>query len=497
MEALDRRSVLRLGAGLLVAGCGWELAGRAHGATDPRLARLQAVVKGPVIVPSNPGYLQARLEYQQRFDSVYPLAVVQPLTPADVSQIVAWSKKTKVRLAIRSGGHSYAGYSTTNGVVVDLGRLAGVKLDKASNVATIGPGARLVDVEAALAASGRAIPNGSCPTVGIGGLALGGGVGFASRAFGTLSDNVVSLSIVTADGRHLICNAKKNPDLYWACRGGGGGNFGIVTSFAIRSRLVPPVSTFRITWPWSQATAVLGAFQSFAPGAPDELFTVCYLRNAGGGPSIECHGQFLGPESQLTAAIKPLTDVAGATPTVASSSYMDAQLRWAGCEGQTVDQCHLVGETPGGKLPRGSFLAKSDYVSSPLSAAGLSTITTWLEQPPAGAFGSLVLDSYGGAINRVAPDATAFVHRDALFSAQYVSGWSQPAGQAAALAWLRGFHAAMRPYVSGFAYQNYIDPDLTTWKHAYYGANYPRLRAVKAKIDPDWLFRFAQGIPPR
>src|SRR5262249_51448528 len=154
---------IRLGAGLLVAGYGWELAGRAQGAVDPRLKKLQASIKGPVYARTSPAYAQARLEYQQRFDSVYPLAVVQPLSAADVGQIVNWSRTTKVPLAIRSGGHSYAGYSTGTGVVVDLGRLAGVSLNSASGVATIGAGARLIDVESKLAAAGRAIPNGSCP----------------------------------------------------------------------------------------------------------------------------------------------------------------------------------------------------------------------------------------------------------------------------------------------------------------------------------------------
>ena len=496
--ALDRRTLLRRGAALLAAGYGWQLVGSAQGAVDPRLARLQKLVKGPVIVPTNPAYAQVRLEYQQRFDSIYPLAVVQPFSAADVSQIVTWSKKENVRLAIRSGGHSYAGYSTTTGVVVDLGRLAGVKFDAASGLATIGAGARLIDVESALAASGRAIPNGSCPTVGIGGLALGGGVGFASRKFGTMSDNVVSVAIVTADGRALTCNATRNPDLFWACRGGGGGNFGVVTSFGVQTRPAPAVSTFLIAWPWSKAAAVLGAYQSFAPDAPDELFTTCYLRTGTTEPSIECYGQFLGDQAQLTTLLAPLTAVSGGTPSYTSSSYLDAQMKWAGCSGKTVAQCHLVGETPTGTLGRGSFAAKSDYVAAPLSSAALGTITQWLEQPQPATFGfgSLILDSYGGAINRVAPDATAFVHRNALYSAQYLAHWSQGSGEQAALTWLRGFYAAMRPYVSGYAYQNYIDPDLTSWKHAYYGTNYPRLQKIKAQVDPGWLFKFAQGITP-
>lgn len=499
VDAFDRRSFLIRGAALAAAASGWRLVSDAYGAVDPRLAALQRLVKGPVLVPSSPGYAQARLVYQERFDTVRPLGIVQPVSVADVRQIVAWSKKEKVRLAIRSGGHSYAGYSTTTGVVVDLHHLGAISLDKSSGIATIGAGARLIDIEATLAAKGRAIPSGSGATVGIGGLALGGGIGFAARKYGTTSDNITSLGIVTADGRYRTCSATSNEDLFWACRGGGGGNFGIVTQFGVRTFAAAPVSFFVATWPWAQAAEVIQAWQAFAPAAPDELFAVCYLRSGGATtPSIECFGQFLGAQAQLNTLLQPLSSVTGAQLTLGSSSYLDAQMRWAGCSGETVAQCHLVGETPTGTLTRANFVAKSDYVDTPLTSAAIGTITQWLEnaQSAGFGFGSLEIDPYGGAINRVPAGATAFVHRNALFSGQYLAHWSQPSGASAASAWLRGFYAAMRPFVSGFAYQNYIDPGLTSWKHAYYGSNYPRLQTIKSEVDPAWLFRFAQGIPP-
>jgi len=495
-DVFDRRTLLRRGAGFATALAGWQLVGGAAGATGPHLAALQKLVKGPVLVPPSVGYQRARLVYQQRFDNVYPIGVVQPLSPSDIGQIVTWAKKEKVRLVIRSGGHSYGGYSTGGGLVVDLRRMSSVNLNATSGVVTIGAGSRLIDVEAHLAPAGRAIPSGSCATVGIGGLALGGGVGFASRKFGTTSDNVVSLGIVTADGRYLHCSAHENSDLFWACRGGGGGNFGIVTYFDVMSHPVPNVSTFLATWPWSEAAAVIDAWQGFAPVAPDELFSTCYVRTGTPEPSIECFGQFLGPQAQLASLLKPLKDVAGARMNLDSSTYLDAQLRWAGCTGKTIDQCHLVGDTPTGTLARGNFVAKSDYIKAPLSAAALANITHWLDQPQPATFGfgSLALDAYGGAINRIPTDATAFVHRNAMCSAQYLAHWSSPAGEAAAGDWLRGVYAAMRPYVSGFAYQNYIDPELKSWKHAYYSTNYPRLTKIKAQVDPGRLFSFAQAI---
>ena len=495
MKRFDRRSFLLQGA---AAGAVLALPeNRACARVGSGLPSLAALISGPVIGPGDAAYAQARLPYNERYDGVRPRGIAQPVSVDDVRRIVTWSRRTGVPLAIRSGGHSYAGYSTTTGIVVDLGRLRSISLSP-SGIATIGAGARLVDIEAALAQHGRAIPAGSCATVGIGGLALGGGVGFASRKFGTTSDNIVSLGIVTADGRHRTCSATEQADLYWACRGGGGGNFGVVTHFELRTHPVPAVSYFFADWPWSQLDQVVKAWQAFAPHAPDELFSICAIQTGSGSPTVKCFGQLLGPQSRLDTLLAPLKRVAGLQLTLGASAYFDAQLRWAGCLGKTVTECHIAGEAPGGTLGRASFAAKSDYVNAPLSSAAIATIGTWIERAQSGGFGSasLLLDSYGGAINRMPEDATAFVHRNALGSGQYLVYWYEPGNEAAAVAWLRGFHTAMRPYVSGFAYQNYIDRDLASWRHAYYGANYARLRHVKSVVDPDRLFHFPQGIAP-
>jgi FAD/FMN-containing dehydrogenase len=353
----------------------------------------------------------------------------------------------------------------------------------------------MIDVEAALANRGRAIPAGSCATVGVGGLALGGGVGFASRKFGTTSDNIVSLGIVTADGRYRICNATENPSLYWACRGGGGGNFGIVTHFVFRTHAVAPISYFFADWPWAQAAEVVGAWQAFAPHARDELFSICALETGSSEPRVQAFGQFMGPQRKLPALLKPLARVAGFRLTLGSSSYLDAQLRWAGCLGKTLAQCHLIGDTPAGTLRRARFAAKSDYVNAPLSRAAADTIVHWINRAQSEGFGSaaFLLDSYGGAINRVPRDATAFVHRNALCSGQYLAYWGRPSDAARAATWLRGFYNAMRPYVSGFAYQNYINRDLKSWRHAYYATNYGRLQTVKAQVDAELALSIPAG----
>jgi FAD/FMN-containing dehydrogenase len=167
--------------------------------------------------------------------------------------------------------------------------------------------------------------------------------------------------------------------------------------------------------------------------------------------------------------------------------------RWAGCRTLTFDECH---PSPSGSLGRDRFVAKSDYVAKRLPAAGIATLRRWVEKRQGGGGGAAILDSYGGAINRVAPGVTAFVHRRQLFSIQYYASSGNAADDASALAWLRGFRVAMKAFTSGFAYQNYIDADLTDWEHAYYGSNYPRLRRIKSKYDPDNVFRFKQSIRP-
>ena len=189
--------------------------------------------------------------------------------PPTWSRAVQWAVSNGVPLRARSGGHSYAGFSTlSGGVQLDLRNLRGISVDTRNRTATIGAGSQLIDVYAALAAHGVTIPAGSCPSVGIAGHALGGGMGLAGRQFGLTTDNILSAQIVTADGRVRTASSKSNPDLYWALRGGGGGNFGVVTSLTLRVHPVPgTVAGFIVNWPWSQAANALAAWQAWAPHA--------------------------------------------------------------------------------------------------------------------------------------------------------------------------------------------------------------------------------------
>ena len=488
MAGLTRRELARRGAvaGAALAVPGWAVEAMAAAP----LGELRRAVRGPVRTPrSSSGIL-----YNERYDGIEPLAVLQAVDARDVQAAVRWAARHDVPIAARSGGHGYAGYaSVRGGLVVDLRRLDGIAVARGS--AKVGPGSQLVDVYRRLARAGVTIPAGSCPSVGVGGHALGGGMGLAGRRFGLTCDNVTSLRIVTADGRLLTCDADTNADLYWACRGGGGGNFGIVTSFQLKTHAVGSASWFSISWPWASAGAALAAWQALAPGTTSRLTSIFSLGTGGSGPTVTSLGQYFGSVAQLRALVRPLTAVAGARLSIGSSGYFALQKRWAGCATTSTAACHTTGTEPGDRLQRARFAAKSDYVAQQLSSAGRAAMVNAIErrQRQGAGSGALLLDAYGGAINDVAADATAFVHRDVMFGIQELAYFG-PAGQSAALSWLRSTHAALAPHTTGAGYQNYIDPTLANWRRAYYGANYERLVEVKRTYDPDGLFRFAQSI---
>ncbi len=461
--SLTRRELVAGGAALVASS--WLLAGRAGAQASPSLRALAREVKGPVLTPRD----SARLVFNERYADIRPLAVVQPVNAADVQACVRWAARRNVRITARSGGHSYAGYSTARGgLVVDLRRLASVSLS--GRTVTAGPATHLIDLYAKLARRNATVPGGSCPTVGLAGLALGGGMGLAGRRFGLTSDNVTALQIVTADGRVRRCDADTNADLFWACRGGGGGNFGIVTSLQLRAHRVSSAAWFQISWPLSQGEEALAAWQQLAPAAPSALTSIFTIAQG----RVSAAGQWFGGEASLRRLLGPLTRVAGASLSTGSAGYLAMMQRWAGCAGETVEAC--------GAFRPERFDAGSAYVSKPLSARARAIAVAQAQRGG----GTLLLDAYGGAINKVKADATAFVHRDELFCIQFYSGSSNAD-------WLRSAQRALRPYTSG-AYQNYIDPQLPNWEQAYYGANLARLREIKRAVDPDRVFRFRQAL---
>jgi len=468
-------------------------------------ARLAGSLTGTLVTPQDPRYAVASQLYNERFDGIRPAAVAYCAVPADVQRCVAFARHHRVPVAARSGGHSYGGYSTCRGLVVDVTRMAGVRVDARGTRATVGAGARLIDLYAALGAAGRLLPGGSCPTVGVAGLTLGGGISVFSRRYGLTCDQLRGLRIVTADGRLLACGPEHDEDLYWASRGGGGGNFGIATSFEFDVHPIPPVALFTLQWPFGAAADVLGAWMRWMAGAPDDLWSNCQLLSAGsaGGAFVRTSGVLCGSASALASLLRPLQRAVGTAPTtdfVGQESYLPAMLIEAGCAGKTVAACHLPSQNPSGTLSRAAFAAKSAYVVSMPPGAAVSAAVdavSTLDRDVPAVGGGIVFDAYGGAINAVAPDATAFVHRDALACAQWSVFFGPDAAPPvveAGSAWLAATARSLAPYVRG-AYQNYIDPELKDWARAYYGANLERLVKVKRRVDPDDFFHFAQSVP--
>ena len=458
---------------------------------------------GTLVLPSASAYADAKLVYNLRFAGVDPAAVAYCANAPDVGRCVTFARHHGITAIPRSGGHSYGGYSTGTGLVVDVSRMNTVSPDTTRMNVVIGAGTQLVDVYDRLSEAGMLLPAGSCPTVGIAGLTLGGGIGVVGRKYGLTSDNLVAVDIVTAEGRFLTCNADDHADLFWASRGGGGGNFGIATAFTFGVHPLPELALFTVNWPWSAAADVLGRWQEWMATAPDELWSNCQLQSAGSdGLNVRSNGVFVGGPEALTGLLQPLLQAG--TPTdqfVGPDSYLHAMLVEAGCGDLTIGQCHLAGESPGATLPRSSFAATSAYLTSVLPGAGVTAAVEAVQQlhvavPDLG--GGLVFDSYGGAINTVAPDATAFVHRRALCALQSSTSWgpgAPPSTVDAAQSWLAHSARSMAPFVSNAAYQNYIDPTLVDWAEAYYGSNLPGLVAVKRRYDPEDFFHFAQSIP--
>jgi hypothetical protein len=471
-------------------------------ATDAQWAALAGSLAGRVVRPGDNGYLVDVQLYDSRYDSVRPAGIAYCANPTDVQRCVGFAQDHSMAITARSGGHSYAGYSTGPGLVVDVTMMAATTVGP--GMATIGAGARLIDIYTVLNARGVSIPGGSCPTVGIAGLALGGGAGVVGRAHGMTCDALDSLQIVTADGRLVTADNSTNNDLFWACRGGGGGNYGIVTSFSFTTFPTDDVALFFLTWPWAAAAQVLPAWLSWAPSGPDALWSNLLMETDPAKSSVllQVGGVLQGPTGQLNPLLDSLVTAVGGAPASRSVElvpFAHAMYVEAGCAGLSQNACHLPTQTPGGTLTRQPSLAKSDYLTGPLGDAGVQAVVAGIDSRRSqGAKGAVGFDAYGGAINRVAPSATAFVHRNALASAQYSVPFT-PSDTSATLAsgqqWLSQWYGTLRPYVSGQAYQNYIDPQLANWADAYYSANLPRLRSVKATWDPDNLFHFAQSIP--
>ncbi|MEV0675834.1 FAD-binding protein [Actinosynnema sp. NPDC050436] len=458
-----------------------------------RFAGLAEGIEGLVLEPGDAAYEQARLLVNQRFDTVRPQAVVYPATPHDVVECVRYARAGRVPLALRSGGHSYAGYSTGPGLVLDVGALDTTRV--AGGRARIGAGAKAGQAHLALAATGAGLPLGRCPTVGVAGVTLGGGMSAFTRTWGLACDRLLSAEIVTADGSLRRVDAEAEPDLFWALRGGGGGNFGVVTDLEFTTTDIRDLSftTFLLTWPERDLPALLRGWTAWHtdPATPREIRSVVELLSDRGSPAPPAvTGTFTGTPAELHPVLDRMVAAIGHPETgrtLVPCGYAQAASeaeRWGG-------------GTWGARV---AFAAKSHIVRTPITPTAAQDLATAVRRiPGCGGASGLVLEALGGAVSDLPPTATAFPHRTALGVVQYHSYWDQrtdPDDVRRRLTWLREVHATMQPHLGTGGYTNGMDPELTDWLTAYHGDNHHKLRRVKATVDPDGLFTFPQSIPP-
>jgi FAD/FMN-containing dehydrogenase len=359
-------------------------------------------------------------------------------------------------------------------------------------VATVGAGARLGEVYDTLAEHGRTIPAGCGPSVGIAGLTLGGGLGILGRRHGLTADHLLGARVVLADGRVVDCDDHHDQELFWALRGAGGGNFGVVTSLVFATLPAPAATSFHLVWPSTHAAAVIQAWQAWAPDGPDELAASVLVTAAADldrPPQVHLFGAMLGTEADTAELLDELVAMAGADPTSAvrrHASYRETKR-------------YLAEHGPGEEQPQGHPFSKSEFFRRPLPADAIAALVGHLSgERVRGQSRELDFTPWAGAYNRVGADATAFVHRDERFLLKHgvvVGPDVSSVEREAAGEWLARSWGSVHPWGSGRAYQNFPDPDLVDWADAYYGTNLERLLRVKASYDPGNFFRFPQSLP--
>ncbi len=397
-------------------------------------------------------------------------------------QAIDWVRTKDLPFALRSGGHCFEGFSQSTGVVIDTRLMNAVSLDAQTNLLSVGAGAALGDIYRYVGARGLAFPGGSCPTVGVAGHTMGGGFGLVGRERGLACDSLVAIDLVDAGARPVRADGGQNAELFWACRGGGGGTFGAATGLHFAIRPIGAITVFALTWLLKTADAarLFSAWQDWAPDAPDAITGIFKISKRGDGRiALHLAGLSTGPIGELRRELRALSDSAAPSsgPTVITMSYLAAVNHFSG--GWGYESQYSKG--------------KSDYITKPLDAAGIDALIGGIAALPAGEV-IAICDAYGGAMDRVPDAQTAFAYRSGTeFCIQYYTSWRSAAAGRRRLADIRQLYAAMRPW-SGGAYVNYCDLDLPDWQQAYWRQNLPRLKAIKARVDPDNLFHHAQSV---
>jgi len=447
---------------------------------------LEQRLTGRVLRPGSVGYDAAVRLYDPRYDgATHPAAIAQVASTEDVAACVRWAAETGTPLRVRAGGHSYGGWSSGPGLVIDLRALQQVQVS--GRTAHVGGGALLAHVYGSLASHGVALAAGSCPTVGLSGLTLGGGVGVLTRAFGLTCDAVTGATVVTADGRVRAAD----DDLLWALRGGGG-SFGVVTSWDLSLHPAPTVMTFYLGWDLDHGAEVLAAWEPWMHTADRRLWSTCKLLSGKRSRALVA-GTWIGPASGLDAQLQPLLRKlpAATTSTRRTRSYGDAMLFEAGCAGLTTRSCLTTAIEK-----RQPFAATSLMLLGPLSEVeSFQTGARRAADVPGLVEGGFSFDALGGAVADVGLDATAFAWRRARATVQITATWDRGAAGPYD-AYVRGLRDEQAPEPGAGAYSNYADPSRSDYARAYWAGNYPRLQQVKRAVDPHDLFSWPQSVRP-
>jgi FAD/FMN-containing dehydrogenase len=451
------------------------------------LPPLPTIADAAFLRPQNADYAKYLPLHNKRNNAQPALRIMCTSTQA-VADSIKWIRDHNLPFALRCGGHCYEGFSQSDGVVIDIRKMGVITIDAGQKIVTVSAGAALGKIYRAVAAAGSAFAGGSCPTVGVAGHTLGGGQGLLGRRYGLACDNLVSVRIVDHNGVIRVATATDEPDLFWACRGGGGGSFGVVTRFQFKIHPLTHVHTFRITWKFAntstglaKATQVFNAWQNWAPGAPNSITALMKVQRSSDQLMLRCIGQSTGTNAELEQQVN--THLVVQPPTTAleivKRTFIKAVESFAG----SFDY-----ET--------TFMkAKSDFVLQPLSNAGITKLFSEILKFPAGNVAALC-DPYSGAIANLGAADTAFPYRAAgTYAIQYYSRWSAAADTAVRLARIKKVYDAMRPFVGNAAYVNYCDIDQSTFASAYWGQNLARLKQIKQTVDPGNFFKHGQSVP--
>jgi FAD/FMN-containing dehydrogenase len=450
---------------------------------------LKDQLKGQIILPEDSNYDEVRKIWNAMIDR-HPALIVRCAEAADVARAIAYARESRLELSIRGAGHNIAGSAICdNGLVIDLSMMKNVRVDAEKKRAYVEPGATLHDFDSVSQTFGLATPVGINSTTGIAGLTVGGGFGWLTRKHGMSVDNLISVDIITADGRRKKASEEENPDLFWAIRGGGG-NFGVVTEFEFQLHPVgPEIFAGLFVFPHEQAGQVLDRYRRFASSAPEELSVWVVMRKAPPLPFLPqtVHGNdvvilpvfYAGEIATGQKLIEPLRDFgtvlgehAGPMPYVQWQQAFDPLLT-AGARNYWKSH---------------NFTNLSDSVIDTMIA-----YASKLPSPQCEIFIALI----SGAANRVSSDAMAYGNRDAKFVVNVHARWDHATDDDECIGWARAFFKAAAPFASKGAYVNFMTQDEGDRVSSAYGANYNRLVQIKRKYDPDNLFHLNQNIKPR